>query len=67
MLLPGLAMLDPVAAGPLLADALHDPAPQVRAAALEAVGSAFAEADPYENAWSGRRPGWQLPERSQHG
>ncbi|GGN66191.1 hypothetical protein GCM10010112_28350 [Actinoplanes lobatus] len=75
MLLPGLAMLDPVAAGPLLDAALHDPAPQVRAAAavaltragqplpaaaLEAVGSAFAEADPYENAWSGQRPGWQL-------
>ncbi|GGN07784.1 HEAT repeat protein [Actinoplanes campanulatus] len=75
MLLPGLAMLDPVAAGPLLDDALHDPAPQVRAAAavaltrtgqplpdgaLEAVGSAFAEANPYENAWSGQHPGWQL-------
>ncbi|MBO3739013.1 HEAT repeat domain-containing protein [Actinoplanes flavus] len=73
-LLPGLAMLDPDGAGPLLEAALHDSAPQVVAAAavaltragrplpataLEPVGDAFAAADPNESLWSGDRPGWQ--------
>ncbi|GLW30467.1 hypothetical protein [Actinoplanes regularis] len=72
-LLPGLAMLDPVAAEPLLDAAFRDPAPQIRAAAALAVvlagrplpaaarasvADAFAHLDPDDNPWSGEGPGW---------